>query len=113
VLLEVLVAIALLAISGITMLTLASESLRAVARARMAEQDLTRASALLEAVALWPREDLDRHLGTRPQGSWRMRVERPLPTLYTITLTDSAAGIGVPPLLATALYRLEGAHATP
>ena len=60
------------------------------------------ASALLEAVALWPRADLDRHLGDRPQGAWRMQVDRPTPTLYVIVLADST---NRRELLRTTLYR--------
>jgi hypothetical protein len=39
-----------------------------------------------------------------------MRVERPLPTLYEVSLTDSASGLE---LLRTALYRQEARRAAP
>jgi type II secretory pathway component PulJ len=113
VLLEVLIALMILAVGGIAMVGLASESLRAVGRARATEAELARANAFLNAVTLWPRADLDRHLGTRRQGPWLMRVDRPLPTLYTITLTDSADRGSAHPLLTTALYRAETFHAMP
>jgi len=104
VLLEVVVALTILATSGVTMIALASQSMDALRRAHAAEDDTASASAFLYAVSLWPRADLDRHLGDRPQGHWRLRVERPLPTLYTVTLTD---GAGDRTLLSTALYRSE------
>jgi hypothetical protein len=110
VLLEVIVALTILATGGAAMIALSSQSIDSLRRARAAEWETERASELLDAVALWPRQDLDRHLGDRAQGSWRLVVERPLPTLYTVTLMDSA---GNQVLLATALYRAEVDRASP
>ena len=102
-------AITILAAAGSAIVALATEAGNAVARARATERELRRASALLEAIALWPREDLDRHLGERREGSSRLRVDRPAQTLYTIVLLDST---GRRELLRTALYRPEPRHAT-
>ena len=110
VLLEVMVALAMLPLGAVSVVTLASESLRAVARAEAADEETARASAFLDAVALWPRADLDRHLGNRSEGAWRLDIQRPLPTWYTVTLLDS---LGTVPLLATSLYRPEVANAAP
>ncbi len=110
VLLEVVVALTILATGGVTMIALASQSMDALRRAHVAEDDTASASAFLHAVSLWPRADLDRHLGDRPQGHWRLRVERPLPTLYGITITDSTGGRT---LLSTALYRAEADSVAP
>lgn len=107
---EVVVALTILATAGAAMIALSSQSIDSLRRARAAERETERASELLDAVALWPRSDLDRHLGERPQGPWRLVVERPLPTLYTITLTDSSGGRT---LLTTALYRPQGDSAAP
>jgi type II secretory pathway pseudopilin PulG len=103
-LLEALVALVILASAGAAVTALAVESGRAVQRAHAAEAELRRADAFFTVVALWPREDLDRHLGDREQGPWRLRVERLRPTIYTISLADS---VGARPLLRTALYRPE------
>lgn len=113
VLLEAIVALTMLAIGGVAMVALASASLRAIVRVRTAEAELRRANALLSAVALWPREDLDRHLGTHPQGPWQLRVDRPSATLYVLTLGDSADPALAHPLLTTSLYRPETTHAAP
>jgi hypothetical protein len=110
VLLEVVVALTILATGGAAMIALSSQSIDSLRRATAAERETERASAFFDAVALWPREDLDRHLGDRPQGPWRLIIERPLPTLYTVTLSDSTGGRT---LLTTALYRAEGDHAAP
>lgn len=110
VLLEAIVALVILAAAGTAMVTLAAESARAMDRAHVAERALARADAFFHAVALWPREDLDRHLGMHPQGPWLLRIERPMPTLYEATLLDSA---GSRVLLRTTLYRPEAPDATP
>lgn len=110
VLLEAIVALTILTIAGAAVVALATDSARAVERARAADAATARASAFLDAVALWPREDLDRHLGARDEGTWRMIVDRPTPTLYAVILADSA---GAHVLLHTVLYRAEEPNAAP
>lgn len=92
------------------MIALSSQSIDSLRRVRSAEQEIERASQFFDAVALWPRSDLDRHLGERIQGPWRLIINRPLPTLYIVTLKDSTGGRA---LLTTALYRAEVDRATP
>lgn len=110
VLLEAIVAMTILAIAGAAVVALATDSARAVDRVRAADVATAHASAFLDAIALWPREDLDRHLGIRDEGDWRLIVDRPMPTLYAVTLADSA---GAHVLLHTVLYRGEAAHDAP
>jgi len=109
-LLEVLVAVAILGSAGLATVMLGTEWWRAVRNAREADRSLREASAFFEAVALWSREDLDRHLGTRTQGPWRMRVDRAVPTLYVVTLADASSGRTI---LETALFRPGSPRATP
>ena len=104
VLLEVVIALALLATVGSGAAWLASESIRTVSRVHEEEHRIRSAARLLTAVSLWPRDDLDRHLGTTRQGPWRLRVARSEPILYTITLLDSLAANVV---LRTAVLRDE------
>ena len=104
-LLEALVALALLGSVGGAAAWSATESLRAVQRMQTRENDQRRAARFFTAVSLWPREDLDRHLGDRPQGPWRLRIDRPVRSVYTVTLRDTVRGGTV--LLQTALYREE------
>ena len=87
VLLETLVALAILGAAGAALATLAVGATDAVHRAERLDDDVRRASAFLDVVALWPREDLDRHLGTRPQGEWLLEVRHPVPTLYLVALS--------------------------
>jgi type II secretory pathway pseudopilin PulG len=103
-LLEAIVALTILGIAGISALTMAGEAARSVDRAREAESSLREASAFFEAVALWPRDDLDRRLGDRTQGPWLLRIERPERELYLIVLADTLTGEA---LLATSLFRPE------
>jgi type II secretory pathway pseudopilin PulG len=103
-LLEAIVALVIFAMAGVAALSMAAEVSRAVRDARVAEEELRGASAFLEAVALWPRADLDRRLGDRRQGPWLMRVDRPAPELYVITLSDS---LGAATILRTSLFRPE------
>jgi type II secretory pathway pseudopilin PulG len=107
-LLEVLVALTLLASAGVAAVALASESGAAIARARARDESVREASAFFDAVALWTRGDLDRRLGERPQGPWRLRIDRPTATLYVLVLSDSGSGAEV---LRTALYRPEAPRA--
>lgn len=103
-LIEAIVALAVLATIGGAAAWSASESLRAVHRAWLRESRTHRAAQLLTAVSLWPRDDLDRHLGTTPQGPWRLSIYRTEPMLYEVTLADSGGG---PAVLQTTLFRPE------
>ncbi|MFL5560833.1 MAG: hypothetical protein ACJ79K_05080 [Gemmatimonadaceae bacterium] len=103
-------AMTILAIAGAAVVALATDSARAVNRARIADAATEQANTFLDAVALWPREDLDRHLGARDEGAWRLVVDRPTPMLYDVTLADST---GTHVLLHTVLYRAEAAHDAP
>jgi type II secretory pathway pseudopilin PulG len=103
-LLETLVALAILGVAGAALATLAVGATDAVQRAERLDDDVRRASAFLDVVALWPREDLDRRLGTRPQGEWLLDVQHVAPALYTVAIADSG---DARPLLRTALYRAE------
>ena len=102
ILLEVLIAMTILAIAGGTVIALAAESGQVVRRVRVREQEVEAASALLDHIALWGREDLDRHLGDHPQGGWRLNIAARNPSLYEVSLRDSLAE---ETLLHTVLYR--------
>lgn len=103
VLLEVLVALVLIATAGTAVIALVLQTENTVQRARAAERRATRAHAFLQAVALWSAAELDLRLGTRPQGPYRLHVLRPVSGVYVIALADSLAP--TVPLLETVLYR--------
>jgi hypothetical protein len=100
-LLEALAALAILSITAVAVLSLAGESIVLLDRVQRTEREMVRASALLDAVALWPAVVLDQHLGDRPQGDWRLRIEKQGP-LYHIVLADTATSRL---LLRTAVHR--------
>ena len=100
-LLEAIAALAILSIAGITTLLLMRESSRAVASSRVSESQMSRATAFLDAVALWPADELDRSLGARMLDEWRLLVDR-AGSVYTVSLADTASGRV---LLTTGLYR--------
>jgi type II secretory pathway pseudopilin PulG len=104
VLLEVLIALAILGFVAASTLTFAAEGAARVRSNRVTEAELRGASALLDAVVLWSRGDLDRHLGRRRQGEWTMEVQRPAASLYEVSLEDRQTGRL---LLHTSLYRPE------
>lgn len=102
ILLEVMVALAILGFGIASTAAVAVASLDSVRRAQREERAVQRAAALLNAVALWPRADLDLHLGTRVEGEMLLRIDRPNDALYDVSIDDSA---GRATLLQTALYR--------
>jgi hypothetical protein len=104
VLLEAIVALVILAVAGTSAVTLVSQSADAVRRARVADVEMREANAFFHAVALWTRDDLDRRLGEREQGRWKLIIQRPTPTLYEVVLTDSAVAHEI---LRTTLFRPE------
>lgn len=108
-LLEAIVAVLILGTACVSATAMAATFSRTVTRARELDASVRRASALLDAVSLWTRDDLDRRLGERGQGPWRMRIDRPARNLYTVVLTDSAGT----ELLRTSLFRADTTHATP
>jgi type II secretory pathway component PulJ len=100
-LLEVIVALTILTAVASAAVAMANQVSQSVESARSAEAEMRAANAFFEAVALWTRTDLDRRLGEREQGPWRLRIERPAPTLYLLVLSDSAGR----ELLRTSLFR--------
>lgn len=106
ILLEVLVALTLLLVSGLTVVSLLSESLGSEGRLAEREAALRAADRTLAALALLGRSDLDRRLGRHAAGNFVAEIRRPEPTLYRIALreTDSAAV----ELLVTVVHRPDG-----
>jgi len=104
VLLEILVAMTVFGIAATSLVSFVHESVRAVERTHEMERSLRDASAFMDKITLWSRADLDRHLGNRPSGAWRLTIQRPRPSLYEVTLFDST---GTRVLLHTVQFRAE------
>ncbi len=90
-LLEVLVALAVLSGTGLSLLQLVSAGLAAERDARERERGLGVETRVLAAFSLLKRADLDRRLGRHPIGDVIADVERPEPTLYRIALAQASA----------------------
>jgi len=108
-LLEAIIALAVLSISAIAVLRIASESYHALVLSIEAEVRLERAHALMDAATLWSRVELDQRLGERMQGDMRMRIHRDSPSLYSVALESADDGAL---LLETTLYRPSRPDAT-
>ena len=101
ILLEAVVALAIVAGAAVVLLSLALQSVASAEQLRTSEERLIAASAFLEKVALWSSTEYDQRLGDRQQGQWRLRILRTTPVLYELTLKD-VHGVE---LLRTAQYR--------
>lgn len=108
-LLEVLVAMAVLSLSGLALVQLVSAGLRAESEARGRERTLAAEDRVLGALTLLKRDELDRRLGRHLLGEFVVDVERPEHTLYRIALAQSRS----PQVedLVTVVYRAESDRA--
>jgi type II secretory pathway component PulJ len=109
VLLEVLVALAVLSATGLGLVELVGAGLRSEQDARIREQALANEERVLAALSLLGRADLDRRLGNHRLGEFVVAVERPEAALYRIALADTIAP-GVEALV-TVVYRREQTRA--
>lgn len=89
--LEVVAALAILALSGVALVELASGGTRALTAAGERERELADQDRLLTAYALLDRNDLDLRLGGRDVGDYRVVVERPEPALYRVAISRRAS----------------------
>jgi hypothetical protein len=105
VLLEVLVALVVLATAGIALVELVSAGLRGEREARERERTLAAKERVLAALTLLNRNELDQRIGRRQIGEFIADVQRPERTLYRIALLQQQS----PHMedLVTVVYRRE------
>jgi hypothetical protein len=105
VLLEVLVAVVVLATAGIGLVELVGSGLRAERDARLRETTLVTEERLLAALTLLNRKELDQRIGRREIGEFIADVQRPERTLYRLALLQAQS----PQVedLVTVVYRAE------
>ena len=108
-LLEAIVALTLLAMTGLSGLALVRSAANLTVEAERSESVVADASNFLNSVSLWTREELDQRLGEREQGIWRLEIDRTTPELYIVILRDS---LGARTVLRTALFRAAPVDAT-
>ena len=105
VLLEVLVALVVLAIAGVALMENVGAGLRAERDARDRESTLATEERLLAALTLLNRGELDQRIGRRQVGEFLVDVQRPEKTLYRIAIVQMQS----PQVedLVTVVYRAE------
>jgi len=105
VLLEVMVAVVILATAGIALTETVGAGLRAERDAREREGRLANEERLLTALTLLNRRELDQRIGRRRIGDFIVDVQRPERTLYRIALIQEQS----PQVedLVTVVYRRE------
>jgi type II secretory pathway component PulJ len=102
-LLEALVALAILAATGISTVGVLQAALRSEWTLRERERRFDRADRVLAAMSLLAAGDLDRRLGDHRIGEFMARVQRPEPGLYRISMGDTVPASAE--LLVTVVYR--------
>lgn len=90
-LLEVLVALAILATVGVGLVELVSAGLRGEHEARAREATLATEERLLAAHSLLRRHELDQRIGRRIIGEFIVDVQRAEPTLYRIAVLQQSS----------------------
>lgn len=100
-LLEVLAAVMILGIAGLSLIELTAGGMRATSAARARERDLADAERLLAAHTLLTRAELDQRLGDRQVGPYVVNIRRPERELYRIAIAD----------LVTVVHRADPDHA--
>ncbi len=102
---EVLVALAILSVSGLALVGLVSAGLRGERDARERERVIAVEERVLTALTLLKRDELDRRLGRHPIGELTVDIQRPERTLYRIALSQTSS----PEVedLVTVVYRRE------
>jgi len=106
-LLEVLIALVVLAFSGTAMITLLGQTAHTVRNLRDSERTIRLASAELERLVLWDRGQLAAHVGRSSIRGWSIRVDALTPALFDVSIAESDTGIV---LLRTTVYRPEPSY---
>lgn len=89
VLLEVLIAVVVLATAGIGLVELVGSGLRAERDARLRESTWATEERLLSALTLLNRKELDQRIGRREIGEFIVDVQRPERMLYRLALLQA------------------------
>jgi type II secretory pathway component PulJ len=104
-LLEAMVAMAILAGAGTSLVAALDAGVRSEHQARLRETSLLSADRVLAALTLLGRTDLDRRLGRHPVGEFVVDVQRPDRALYRIAVAEARAP--EVEMLVTVVYRPE------
>ena len=102
-LLEAMIALAILSVSGLSVVSLVNQLIRTQAEAIHREDTMNTASRVLAVTTLLKRQELDQRLGTREVGEFLVAIQRPEKALYRIAISEREAPASE--LLVTVVYR--------
>jgi hypothetical protein len=108
-LLDVVVSLVVLGLSGIAMITLLGQTAYGVRTVRNTERDVRRASDELGRVATYNRSQLVAMVGRSWSHGWSIEVIQSEPDLFDLTIADNDT---TAVLLRTSVYRPDTVHAT-
>jgi len=103
VLLEVLIAIAILSMIGVSSAGVVAASLEAETRLHTREVELAAAADLLTAMSLLSREELGQRIGMREVAGFAVWVDRPEPSLFRVGIAPAEKPAAE--LISTLVYR--------
>lgn len=107
-LIEVLVALVLLATAGTALVTFVGQTSHTLRRLRDEERLTRLASAELDRLILWDRAAIMRHVGRSAAGAWVLTVRQSTPELFDVSIARSDTSAI---LLRTSIYRPDTTHA--
>jgi Tfp pilus assembly protein PilV len=107
-LIEAIIALAILAVSGLAFLALSSQATAALDTALEREDEIRRAAQVLRRYAVLPSEELQAQAGRRVRGEFEVRVSMQSASLFEIAIVSRRSRAV---LLETALYRTSMAPA--
>jgi hypothetical protein len=103
VLLEVLLAVAILSVVGVSSIAFVGASVDVHARLRAREAELVAAERVLIATSLLSRTELDQRIGMREAGDFVVWIDRPEASLFRVGVAPLAQPAAE--ILATLVYR--------
>ena len=106
-LIEVLVALVLLAVGGVALVTLLGQTGRTMRTTRDTERRTDEASAVLRHFEAMDRAALVASIGRRDVAGLGAQIAEPTPDLFDVTVAESDTS---PALLRTILYRPDSIH---
>ena len=102
-LIEVVVALAITSLVGVAALHFGQASVGLTAEMALREQELRRADQLLLAYSMATAAELDQRIGSQNLGPYLVRVQRPDPELYRVSVSKLTRPDAE--LLVTVVYR--------
>jgi hypothetical protein len=107
-LLDVVVALVVLGLSGIALITLLGQTAYSVRKVRDTERLTRGASDELGRFVIYDRAQLTAMLGRSLHRGWVIDVRQATPSLFDVTVASDDT---TPPVLGTTLYRPDSVHA--